>query len=276
MKEQSLVASFAASWLIHIAAIPLASALLARPTAHPSYNTIAIELVDVPRVEEKKVEVVQPQPTRPKLEKVTPPKLVQKPEPVEMESPPVIASDPPRREEPKSISFPLPQAPAGPEKGSSVSRNSPGEAEGGEAGAGNLFAKGDVAVMPGNGVGGGGGGKGFAGLGRGARGDGFGGGGTGNGFGQGIGLARPLGGYQVKPRYPDSARRTGIQGVTLLKVRVLETGSVGEISVEQSAGHPDLDRSATEAVKKWRFEPARKGNEPIAVWVLLPVRFQLQ
>lgn len=113
----------------------------------------------------------------------------------------------------------------------------------------------------------------MAGLGRGAKGDGSGGGGSGDGFGY---LARPLGGYQIKPRYPDSARRVGAHGVTLLKVRVLENGNVGEILVERSAGHPDLDRSAAEAIKKWRFEPARRGNEPVAVWVLLPVRFQLQ
>ena len=277
MKEQTLVSCFAASWLIHLAVIPLASALIAKPTHPPSYDTIAIDLVDVPRAQEKKVEVAQPQPTRPKPEKITPPKLVQKPEPVEVEpAQRMTQSDLPKMEELKPIPFWLPQTPPGPKKGSGVSANPSGEAEGGEAGAGNLFAKGDVAVVPGKGVGGGGGGQGVAGLGRGARGGGSGEGGIGNGFGPGSGLARPLGGYQVKPRYPDSARRAGVQGVTLLKVRVLENGNVGETFVEQSAGHPDLDRSAADAVKKWRFEPARRGNETIAVWVLLPVRFQLQ
>jgi protein TonB len=61
-----------------------------------------------------------------------------------------------------------------------------------------------------------------------------------------------------------------------LKVRVLESGKVGEVIVEKSAGHPDLDNAAAEAVKKWHFEPARRGKEPVSVWVLLPVRFQLQ
>lgn len=89
-------------------------------------------------------------------------------------------------------------------------------------------------------------------------------------------IARPLGSYRVKPHYPESARREGAQGVTLLKVRVLENGDVGQILIEQSAGHPDLDRSAAEAVKKWRFKPARAGNQPIAVWVVLPVRFELR
>jgi periplasmic protein TonB len=147
-----------------------------------------------------------------------------------------------------------------------------GEAEGSAVGAGNLFGKGDVGVVEGSGFAGGGGGTGTAGLGRGAKGDGTGGGGSGRGL---SGLARPLGGYQVKPRYPESARRAGAQGVTVLKLRILENGRVGEVLVEKSAGHPDLDMEAADAVKKWLFEPARVDKRPVAVWVLLPVKFEL-
>ena len=45
--------------------------------------------------------------------------------------------------------------------------------------------------------------------------------------------------------------------------------------IEQSAGHPDLDMEAADVVKKWLFEPARMGKQPIAVWVLQPVKFEL-
>lgn len=82
--------------------------------------------------------------------------------------------------------------------------------------------------------------------------------------------------YQAKPQYPESARQNGVQGTSVLKALVLVDGSIGKVRVEESAGHPDLDRAATEAVKKWRFEPARRGSESIAVWVLLPVRFELR
>jgi protein TonB len=80
----------------------------------------------------------------------------------------------------------------------------------------------------------------------------------------------------VKPRYPESARRAGIEGTTLLKLQVLANGKVGEVLVETSAGHSDLDRAAAEAVRKWLFEPARVGKTPVAVWVLLPVKFELE
>jgi protein TonB len=88
--------------------------------------------------------------------------------------------------------------------------------------------------------------------------------------------ARPQGGYQVRPSYPASARRLGIQGTVRLKVQVLADGRVGDIVVESSAGHADLDRAASDAVRQWHFDPARKGTEPVVSWVLLPVQFQLR
>jgi protein TonB len=89
-------------------------------------------------------------------------------------------------------------------------------------------------------------------------------------------MAIPRGGYQVRPAYPSSARRLGIQGLTTLRVFVAADGRVGEVVVQESAGHPDLDEAAADAVKRWRFEPARRGAEPVGVWVLLPVQFRLR
>jgi protein TonB len=89
-------------------------------------------------------------------------------------------------------------------------------------------------------------------------------------------LARPLGGYQVKPHYPESARRRGVEGTTLLKVYVSDRGLVEDVLIERSAGHQDLDLAAMDAVKKWRFEPAKRGTQPVAIWVMLPVRFELR
>ena len=107
------------------------------------------------------------------------------------------------------------------------------------------------------------------------------GGGTGSGTGAGSAgssgvSARPIGGYQVKPRYPESARRQGVEGTVLLKMRITEQGRVEDLQVERSAGHPDLDQSALEAVRRWRFEPARRSGEPVAVWVLITVEFTLR
>jgi protein TonB len=51
---------------------------------------------------------------------------------------------------------------------------------------------------------------------------------------------------------------------------------VEDVLIERSDGHQDLDLAAMEAVKQWRFEPARQGNRSVAVWVMLPVRFALK
>jgi protein TonB len=88
-------------------------------------------------------------------------------------------------------------------------------------------------------------------------------------------LARPLGGYQTRPRYPDAARREGVEGEVLLRFEVLATGHVGAVAVSRSTGRDDLDRAAVDAVKTWLFEPARRGKEAVTVWVTLPVRFRL-
>jgi protein TonB len=59
-------------------------------------------------------------------------------------------------------------------------------------------------------------------------------------------------------------------------MRITAQGTVADVQVERSAGHPDLDQSALEAVRRWRFEPARRGGEAVAVWVIIPVEFKLQ
>ena len=88
--------------------------------------------------------------------------------------------------------------------------------------------------------------------------------------------AIPQGGYQHRPAYPSSARRLGVQGTTLLNVLVADDGRVANVVIAQSAGHPDLDQAAADAVRRWRFEPARHGTEKVAMWVQLPVEFRLR
>ena len=244
---------------------------------------VPVDLVDIPRLAQlEKPEVVSPPapPPKAKTPKLTASKLLSKPETIETPTTPVVGNAKKEIKEPEKTTEPLPKfaslpTEAGSAKGGWNPGSRPGEAEGSAAGGGNLFAKGDAGLVGGNSFDGGGGGQGSSGLGRGTRGNGAGGDGVGPGEVLSA-LARPLGGYQVKPSYPDSARRAGAQGTTLLKLRVLENGKVGEVQIEKSAGHPDLDMAAVDAVRKWLFEPARIGKHPLPVWVLLPVKFELQ
>jgi protein TonB len=281
VNDRYLISSFGVSLAIHLSLLPFVSLLIQTRPSIPI--AVPIDLVEVSRVEDKKQADVAPPPPTPaaqsKVQKVTAPKLLSKP--AIFETPPHHApgnikeeTQEPEKPLEKVSPLALPPEP-GSVKGGWNPGSKAGEAEGSAAGAGNLFDKGNVGVIGGSGLEGGGGGQGISGLGRGAKGDGAGGGGV--GLSESLsGLARPLGGYQVKPRYPESARRAGAQGITLLKLRILENGKVGEVQIEKSAGHAELDRAAADAVKKWLFEPARMGKIAVAVWVLLPVKFELE
>jgi protein TonB len=87
--------------------------------------------------------------------------------------------------------------------------------------------------------------------------------------------ARPKGGYQVRPVYPESARRAGIQGTTLLRIHIEADGHVSDVSVQRSAGHQSLDEAAAEAVRRWRFEPALNSAGPVSMWAVVPVEFRI-
>jgi protein TonB len=78
------------------------------------------------------------------------------------------------------------------------------------------------------------------------------------------------------PPYPPMSRRLGEQGKVLLRVLVNTAGSADEVQVRDSSGSPRLDEAARETVKRWKFVPARRGEEPVPTWVLIPVSFKLE
>lgn len=79
----------------------------------------------------------------------------------------------------------------------------------------------------------------------------------------------------ARPVYPWSARRNGWEGDVLLRVEVDPRGGVSTVRVERSSGHQVLDRAASQAVRSWRFRPARHGLQPVTAEVRIPVQFRL-
>ena len=77
------------------------------------------------------------------------------------------------------------------------------------------------------------------------------------------------------PAYPSVSRRSGEQGRVLLRVLVSENGLAESVQLDSSSGHEKLDRAAIEAVKKWSFVPAKRSNQPVSAYVLVPVNFSL-
>ena len=82
--------------------------------------------------------------------------------------------------------------------------------------------------------------------------------------------------HNPAPRYPLAARRAAEQGNVTLRVRVAVDGSASRVDVEKSSGSPHLDAAALEAVKAWRFTPARRGADAVESWMLVPIVFRLE
>ena len=78
------------------------------------------------------------------------------------------------------------------------------------------------------------------------------------------------------PMYPAIARRSGEEGTVMLRVLVGRDGAPLKVEVDQSSRSRLLDDAAQDAVKGWRFVPARRGTETIEAWVRVPVSFRLE
>ena len=61
----------------------------------------------------------------------------------------------------------------------------------------------------------------------------------------------------------------------LLRVLVDDQGFSKQVEVNRSSGSDTLDRAAAEAIKRWRFYPARYGDKPIESWLRVPIEFRL-
>ena len=78
------------------------------------------------------------------------------------------------------------------------------------------------------------------------------------------------------PRYPLIARRNGVEGTVRLKVLVTRDGRAAHVQLDQTSGSSVLDNAALDAVRNWQFVPARRGQDPIESWVVVPVVFKLE
>jgi protein TonB len=105
-------------------------------------------------------------------------------------------------------------------------------------------------------------------------GPGWGGGIGGGTYHVGGGVTAPHAIYAPDPEYSEQARKAKFQGTLVLWMVVGPDGRPRDIRVARSLGM-GLDEKAIEAVKTWRFEPARKDGNPVAVQINVEVSFRL-
>jgi len=88
--------------------------------------------------------------------------------------------------------------------------------------------------------------------------------------------AVPLYKVNPEPGYPKRAKKRGFEGTVILSVLVNKKGAVDNIWIFESCGYKSLDNAALKAVKGWIFEPGRRRDETVEMWVEVPVRFELK
>jgi protein TonB len=81
--------------------------------------------------------------------------------------------------------------------------------------------------------------------------------------------------HNPAPVYPPSSRRLGEEGKVLLHVKVSAAGQPVAVDLEKSSNFERLDEAARHAVARWRFVPAKRGEEAVEGSVIVPIVFRL-
>lgn len=89
----------------------------------------------------------------------------------------------------------------------------------------------------------------------------------------GPGITPPRVTHQVTPQTkPDDDKGFRVSGTVLVGLVVSSKGEPKEVHVVKSLDK-DIDQTAVEAVKQWHFDPAKKGDQPVAVRISVEIRF---
>jgi protein TonB len=88
------------------------------------------------------------------------------------------------------------------------------------------------------------------------------------------GVEAPVPVRMVPPKFPPEMRREGIGGVVTVKCTIDEKGNVTEPTVEK-ASNPAFVQPALDALRKWKFKPAKRGGTPVPLKVSIPIQFSI-
>ncbi|MDR0305062.1 MAG: energy transducer TonB [Chitinispirillales bacterium] len=78
---------------------------------------------------------------------------------------------------------------------------------------------------------------------------------------------------RVKPEISEEIRKSGVSGTIKVKVLIDIDGKVKKAVAENDLGFGTL-KSAIDACFQMEFTPARIGDEIVAVWITIPIRFE--
>ena len=76
--------------------------------------------------------------------------------------------------------------------------------------------------------------------------------------------------------YPESARRKGIEGNSILSIIVGEDGSLQAVKVLKTSGDESCDQAAMKAAKAVKWNPGLRDGLPVSVQITMPIVFKLK
>ena len=80
----------------------------------------------------------------------------------------------------------------------------------------------------------------------------------------------------VKPKYPDLARKAGVEGTIFLQIVVDEKGNVIDAAIVVARPPGIFDDAALEAIYQWKYKPALQRDKAIKVRVGQRMEFTLK
>jgi protein TonB len=78
----------------------------------------------------------------------------------------------------------------------------------------------------------------------------------------------------VRPVYPEIARRARVEGTVILEAVLDRRGRVNQVRVTKSS--PLLDQAAIDAVRQWQYSPSTLHGQPVDVLMTITITFSLQ
>ncbi|MEZ4387290.1 MAG: energy transducer TonB [Candidatus Krumholzibacteriia bacterium] len=85
----------------------------------------------------------------------------------------------------------------------------------------------------------------------------------------------PVPEHQVRPRYSEALLAARASGTVTARVLVDRDGRVAAVEVTEDIGY-DSAAVAAAALSGFRFRPALRHGEPVAVWIIHRIRFEFQ
>ena len=81
---------------------------------------------------------------------------------------------------------------------------------------------------------------------------------------------------RFQPDYPASERRSGIEGVVVVRVLIGADGRVKAVQQVRAASDAFFEATRKQALARWRFTPATHDGVPVESWRTMTVRFRLE